>query len=99
MPVPDRCPLREAAAAGEPARAGSSACASCAADGIPGRRGLLVGAVAATFGDIVDDYFARALFSTAGRCSRTRSRVRGGGLRGGSYAVLGEELFGLRRFE
>ena len=45
----------------------------------------------------MDDYFARALFNPGALLS-DQFAVRGGGLRGGSYA-LRERFFGMRRFE
>ncbi len=95
-PVPDRCPLgRPLVPASRPDPLDLRELRPV--NGIPGRRGLLVRAIAATFGDIVDDYFARALFNPGALLS-DQFAVRGGGLRGGSYA-LRERFFGMRRFE
>jgi hypothetical protein len=64
--------------------------------GVPGRRGRLVSAFAATFADLIDDFFASFLLDPevllGGR------EIRGGGLRGGSFVASGE-LLRLRRYE
>lgn len=94
--LPDRCPLgRPLLPASRPDPLALRELRPV--NGIPGRRGLLVRAIAATFGDIVDDYFARAL-PNPGALLSDQFAVRGGGLRGGSYA-LRERFFAIRSFE
>ena len=65
--------------------------------GLPGRRGQVVRAIAATMGDLVDDYFARAF----GNADFARTGVfRAGGLRGGSIQIFAEaERTRLTRYE
>jgi hypothetical protein len=64
--------------------------------GVPGRRGRLLGALGATFGDLVDSFYLDG-FLGAG-LDESGSVIRGGGLRGGSFAV-GENVFRLNRWE
>jgi pimeloyl-ACP methyl ester carboxylesterase len=63
---------------------------------VPGRRGRLVHAVGATFGDLLDSFYLDGLFGAG--LDESGSVLRGGGLRGGSFAV-GENVFRLDRFE
>jgi pimeloyl-ACP methyl ester carboxylesterase len=64
--------------------------------GVPGRRGRLLRAVGATFGDLLDSFYLDGLFG--GGLDRSSSVLRAGGLRGGSFAV-GENVFRLDRYE
>jgi pimeloyl-ACP methyl ester carboxylesterase len=62
--------------------------------GVPGRRGQVVGAIAATVGDLIDDYFARGLGDI------DSDLFRAGGLRGGSVRIASQsERTVLRRYE
>jgi pimeloyl-ACP methyl ester carboxylesterase len=64
--------------------------------GVPGRRGRLVTAFAATFADLIDDFFASFLLDPEALLGERE--IRGGGLRGGSFVASGE-LLRLRRYE
>ena len=64
--------------------------------GVPGRRGQLLSALGATFGDLVDSFYLDG-FLGAG-LDESGSVIRGGGLRGGSFAV-GENVSRLNRWE
>ena len=64
--------------------------------GVPGRRGRLLTAFGLTFGDLVDDFYAR-LFANP-RAFTPNSRFHGGGLRGGSFTI-GEEILRMNRYE
>jgi hypothetical protein len=67
------------------------------APGVGGRRGRVVTAVALTLSDWSDDLLAR-LFADFDAFLREGAELRGGGLRGGSWA-LGESVVSLRRLE
>ena len=71
------------------------------AGGVPGRRGRLMGAIAASFGDLFDDLFA-SIYSDPElmqiEAESERLRFRGAGLRGGN-SVVGENLFRLNSYE
>ena len=60
------------------------------AGGVPGRRGKLLYALSLTFGDLVDGFYADALLGIG--AADLDAGVRGGGLRGGSFASHDEAL-------
>jgi pimeloyl-ACP methyl ester carboxylesterase len=64
--------------------------------GVPGRRGRLLNAVGATFGDLIDDFFGR-LYATP-TAGVSGGGLRAGGLRGGSY-MTGGHVERLLRYE
>jgi pimeloyl-ACP methyl ester carboxylesterase len=64
--------------------------------GVPGRRGRLLHALSVTFGDLVDSFYLEAL-QRIGE-GQFEAGLRGGGLRGGSYAIT-EDAFRLDRYE
>jgi pimeloyl-ACP methyl ester carboxylesterase len=92
--VQDRCPRQKALPPVSPSPRALSQLAPVA--GVPGRRGRLLSALGATFGDIVDSLYLDG-FLGAG-LDESGSVIRGGGLRGGSFAV-GENVFRLSRWE
>jgi pimeloyl-ACP methyl ester carboxylesterase len=65
--------------------------------GVPGRRGKLVRATAATIADLIDDFLVR-LFVDPERFFSGRGLARGGGLRGGSFTVRDNQLT-IERYE
>ena len=92
--VQDRCPRPSALRPVPPSPRALSQLAPVA--GVPGRRGRLLSALGATFGDLVDSFYLDG-FLGAG-LDESGSAIRGGGLRGGSFAV-GENVFRLSRWE
>jgi pimeloyl-ACP methyl ester carboxylesterase len=64
--------------------------------GVSGRRGRLLTAFAATFADLIDDFYASFLADPD--VFLHDQKVRGGGLRGGSF-VISRDLLRLRRYE
>ena len=66
------------------------------AGGVPGRRGKLLYALSLTFGDLVDGFYADALQGIG--AADLDAGVRGGGLRGGSFAST-TRRFRLKRYE
>jgi pimeloyl-ACP methyl ester carboxylesterase len=92
--VQDRCPRQNALPPVSPSPRALTQVAPVA--GVPGRRGRLLGALGATFGDLVDSFYLDG-FLGAG-LDESGSVIRGGGLRGGSFAV-GENVFRLNRWE
>jgi pimeloyl-ACP methyl ester carboxylesterase len=92
--VQDRCPRQNPLPPVSPPPRALSQLAPVA--GVPGRRGQLLGALGATFGDLVDSFYLDG-FLGAG-LDESGSVIRGGGLRGGSFAV-GENVFRLNRWE
>jgi hypothetical protein len=64
--------------------------------GVPGRRGRLLHALSVTFGDLVDSFYIDALLNVGTR--EFGPGLRGGGLRGGSFAIT-EDVFRLDRYE
>lgn len=94
--VQDRCPSSEPAIPVADAPAPTSLGDLAPFPGVPGRRGRLVTAFAVTFGDLIDDFFARFLANPNALLSG--SRIEGGGLRGGSFFAA-EEVLRLRRYE
>jgi pimeloyl-ACP methyl ester carboxylesterase len=92
--VQDRCPRQSKLPPVSPPPRALSQLAPVA--GVPGRRGRLLGALGATFGDVVDSFYLDG-FLGAG-LDESGSVIRGGGLRGGSFAV-GENVFRLSRWE
>jgi hypothetical protein len=94
--VQDRCPRGDPLIPATAALAPTSLRDLPPFPGVPGRRGRLLSAFAATFGDLVDDFFAGFL-SNPGALLEGR-KIRGGGLRGGSFFAK-EALLGLSRYE
>ncbi len=92
--VQDRCPRQSVLRPASPSPRALSQLAPVA--GVPGRRGRLLSALGATFGDLVDSFYLDG-FLGAG-LDESGSVIRGGGLRGGSFAV-GENVFRLSRWE
>jgi pimeloyl-ACP methyl ester carboxylesterase len=64
--------------------------------GVPGRRGRLLHALGATFGDLVDSFYADAILNLGPQFFE--AGLRAGGLRGGSFAIT-ENTFSLKRYE
>jgi pimeloyl-ACP methyl ester carboxylesterase len=93
--VQDRCP-REGPAIPAAAPVPTSLRDLAPFPGVPGRRGRLVTAFAVTFGDLIDDFFARFLSNPNALLSG--GKIGGGGLRGGSFFAK-EEVLRLRRYE
>jgi hypothetical protein len=62
---------------------------------VPGRRGRLLNAFGVTFGDLVDDFYARYFGSP--QAFRAGGKLRGGGLRDGSF-VSGEDILRMTRY-
>ncbi len=61
------------------------------AGGVPGRPGRLLRAFGVTFGDLVDSFYVDALPEHRARRTST-SGLRGGGLRGGNFAITEARL-------
>ena len=93
--VQDRCP-RDAPLIRPTAPLPTSLADLAPVRGVPGRRGRLVRAFAATVGGLFDDLFA-SLFSDP-EAALDDGAFRGGGLRGGSF-LAAEDLLSLRRYE
>jgi hypothetical protein len=66
------------------------------AGGVPGRRGKLLYALSVTLGDLVDSFYADALVGIGP--ANFDAGLRGGGLRGGSFAIT-ERRFRLNRYQ
>jgi hypothetical protein len=64
--------------------------------GVPGRRGRLLHALSVTLGDLVDSFYSNALRDVG--AGEFEAGLRGGGLRGGSFAIT-ERTFRLDRYE
>jgi pimeloyl-ACP methyl ester carboxylesterase len=93
--VQDRCP--RAAPLLPPAKPAPVSLGQLASvRGVPGRRGKLLYALSLTLGDLVDSFYADA-FVNIGPADFDAG-LRGGGLRGGSFAIT-PERFRLKRYE
>jgi hypothetical protein len=93
--VPDRCPRGDPFL--PPALPAPESLTDLApVGGVPGRRGRLLHALSVTLGDLVDSFYADALLNIGP--GGFEAGLRGGGLRGGSFAIT-EELFRLDRYE
>ena len=64
--------------------------------GVPGRRGRLLRAFAATFGDLIDSFYVDAILNIGP--GEFDSGLRAGGLRGGNFAITAK-TFRLNRYE
>jgi pimeloyl-ACP methyl ester carboxylesterase len=64
--------------------------------GVPGRRGRLLRALSLTLGDLVDSFYSDVLRNVGP--GEFEAGLRGGGLRGGSFAIT-ERSFRLDRYE
>jgi hypothetical protein len=64
--------------------------------GVPGRRGRLLRAFAATFGDLVDSFYVDAILNIGP--GSFDAGLRSGGLRGGNFAIT-EKTFRLNSYE
>jgi pimeloyl-ACP methyl ester carboxylesterase len=93
--VQERCPRFKPLL--PPARPVPGSLSDLAPDaGVPGRRGRLLHALSVTLGDLVDSFYLDALQNIG--ADEFEAGLRGGGLRGGSFAIT-EHVFRLDRYE
>jgi pimeloyl-ACP methyl ester carboxylesterase len=93
--VQDRCPRSKPLL--PPAQPAPDSLSDLAPDGgVSGRRGRLLRALSVTLGDLVDNFYAEALQNIG--AGVFEPGLRGGGLRGGSFAIT-EDVFRLDRYE
>jgi pimeloyl-ACP methyl ester carboxylesterase len=64
--------------------------------GVPGRRGRVLRAFVATFGDLIDSFYVDAILNIGS--GEFDAGLRAGGLRGGTFAIT-EKAFRLNRYE